>query len=624
MCGINMKTTNLRNLLNWKAQRNGAFVLVMALIVAGVIVFGFLAKEHKSQLQQTRHHGIELARILSEMPFEQLVYNKDHNGLLAIAKYYLGNPEFAYCVVTDADGINRANAKQSGINIPHRAPPSDPSGWLAENFIRLGNSGKNVIEFQAPILSGSHLNGFVRIAFYEPEIYVSSSHIPFLAAITLPIIVIAGMFIYLLRREMQPLKNLGDVISDSVHKNSIANLQIQADGELSEFVGKVNKFVAVTRDKITDLSDSNRELEASSKLLSYQQAKIQSVLHAMPEGMMVFDEAGNISFSNDKISALFGTNNGELKTDSLEWCKDDSVKEFLHKIIHNPLSNYINDSVEFIPKSFSDKKYIAHAYPLFSPRDRNQIQGTLVLFRDYTEESLAKNARGEFVAHVAHELKNPLNVLAMYSESLLREEGESPEFRIEAVNVIQDEVERLSMLINNLLSITKIEMGSMNIDRQRVKLRDLLEDVFTTVKRSGSDKNLEFKFNVLGDLSSLYVDKELLRIALNNLLSNAVKYSESTGVISLSAEEADGFVHIRVADSGIGIPEKEQPLVFDKFFRSDSEDVRSRTGHGLGLSLVKDIVNLHHGSIHIKSEVGNGTEITITLENNAAMLERAG
>lgn len=619
-----MNTQKLKTMFNWQAQKNGFVVLSFSLLVIGIVIYGFLINEQKSKLQQTRHHGIELARILSEIPYEQLIYNKHHNGMLAITKYYLGDPKFAYCIITDKNGFNKANTKQAGIIIPHREPPSDPSGWLTENTFELDSAKRSVIEFQAPILSGNELSGYVRIAFYTPTFYVTANHIPFLAAITLPIIIVAGLFIYLLRREMRPLKNIEDVITDSMQKNSFANIQIKASGELSEFANKVNRFVNTTRERITDLSDNNRELEASSKLLSYQQAKIQSVLHAMPEGMMVFDEAGNISFSNEKISALFDFDKSSMDCGSLNWCKDNDVKCFLEKIVRNPLSNYINDSVEFTPESFKDKKYIAHAYPLFSPRDRNQIQGTLVLFRDYTDESLAKNARGEFVAHVAHELKNPLNVLAMYSESLLREEGESPEFRVEAVNVIQDEVERLSMLISNLLSITQIEMGSMQIDRRRVKLNDLLEDVFTTVKRSGTNKQLDFKLDLPRELSSLYVDKDLLRIALNNLLSNAVKYSDSTGSVSLSAEETDGFIHIKVTDSGIGVSTKEQPLIFDKFYRSDSDDVRSRTGHGLGLSLVKDIVNLHHGSIEIKSEVNQGTEFTITLENNASMLERAG
>ena len=618
-----MNIQAIKPVVNLHSQSRGVLLLLLALFSVSIIIFGFLTYDKNSKLQEMRLHGVELARILSEMPYELLIEDETHNGLLAISKYYTGDSRFAYAVITNKDGINQASVTQPGINIPHRNPPVDPSGWLAENVIELNTNNIYVVEFQAPILSNSNLDGFVRIAFYKPSFYLSSSHIPLLSALSLPVFIVVGLFIYFMHREVRILDKYSDVLAKSINSNNTTDIQINASGELAHFIKKFNEIALDAKNKIHDLSNNNRELETSSKLLSYQQAKIQSVLHAMPEGMLVFDESGNINFSNDKMHALFGMDKSKFNHHSLEWCNDDDVKAFLQKIIHNPLSNYINEYVEFSPSSLADKKYIAHAYPLFSPKDRSQIQGTLVLFRDYTEESLAKNARGEFVAHVAHEIKNPLNVLAMYSESLLTEDGESPEFRIEAVNVIQDEVERLSMLINNLLSITKIEMGSMNINRQRVKITDLLDDAFTSIKRAGTNKQLEYILDVPGDISSLYIDKELMRIAINNLLSNAVKYSDDIGTITLSATEDENTVSITITDTGIGIKENEQQFIFDKFYRSDTKEARSRTGHGLGMSLVKDIVNLHHGSIRINSEVGEGTEITIFLENNAALLERA-
>ncbi|MFK7794519.1 MAG: ATP-binding protein [Gammaproteobacteria bacterium] len=610
-------------LLKWRSQQNSVAVLIGSVLVVGLVIYGLLLNQHNNEIEQTRNHGIELVRLLSEIPYEQLTDNVSSSGILALTKYYLNDANFAYSVVTDNAGYSLVGTERQGIIVPRQIPPADPSGWLAENIYHLESNNEKVVEFQAPILEQGLLKGFIRLAYFYPKMEISPNQIPFLASIALPILMVAVLFLFLMRREMKPLKNIGEVINDSLRINSIDNIKIHANGELSKFVNEVNQYVSITSDKITDLSESNNELEAKSKILSYQQAKIQSVLHALPEGMMIFDESGSISFYNHKVSMLFGVSQDDVQANTLEWCEHAQVKTFLEKIIHNPLSNYINDSVEFNPTNLPERKYIAHAYPLFSPKDNSCIQGTLVLFRDYTEESLAKNARGEFVAHVAHELKSPLNVLAMYSESLMREEGESREFRVEAVNVIQDEVERLSMLISNLLNITKIEMGSLNLDRQRVKIKDLLEDVFTVIERSDSNKNIDFKFDVSNELSSLYVDKDLLRIALNNLLTNAVKYNKDKGVVTLSAEEIDGVVNIRVSDTGIGISENEKSMVFDKFYRSDDDEVRSRSGHGLGLSLVKDIVNLHNGKVEIKSELGKGTEFIILLENNASMLERA-
>jgi signal transduction histidine kinase len=252
------------------------------------------------------------------------------------------------------------------------------------------------------------------------------------------------------------------------------------------------------------------------------------------------------------------------------------------------------------------------------------VFGTLVLFRDVSVEHLAKNARAEFVAHVAHELKTPLNVMAMYSEALQGEEGQDEGFRVEAYNVLHDEVERVSMLINNLLSITKIEMGSLEVVRQRVRPRDLLEDAFNAIARSGRAGGLSLNLDLPREMTPISVDKDLLRIAVNNLLTNAVKYNRPGGSVTLSAEETDDALRIRVRDTGIGIGADEKDKVFDKFYRSNDAEVRSRTGHGLGLSLTRDIIQLHHGRLSVDSTPGEGSEFTIELDKEAVLLGQAG
>ena len=132
-----------------------------------------------------------------------------------------------------------------------------------------------------------------------------------------------------------------------------------------------------------------------------------------------------------------------------------------------------------------------NGYPLFSPKDSQGIYGTLVVVRDVTEYDLARQGRAEFVAHLAHELKTPLNTLALYSETLLDEGRHDEAVLVESANVIHDEVERISALINNLLNITRIEMGSMDVQRQRVRLRDLLEDIAEHMRHPASAKGVE-------------------------------------------------------------------------------------------------------------------------------------
>ena len=228
----------------------------------------------------------------------------------------------------------------------------------------------------------------------------------------------------------------------------------------------------------------------------------------------------------------------------------------------------------------------------------------------------------EFVSHVSHELKSPLNVLKMYSEMLLENAGDSRELRIEAVNVISDEVDRMADLINNLLNVSKIEQGSISLDRQRVRLRDLLEDAVATAARNASEKKIEIQLKLPQELSPVLLDKNLFRIAIGNLIGNAVKYNRPGGSVTLSADETDTEVAIRVRDTGIGIEGEDLARVFDKFYRSPNANTTA-SGHGLGLYLARQIAELHQGSLSVSSELGQGSEFTMLFRKSNALAEES-
>jgi len=183
-------------------------------------------------------------------------------------------------------------------------------------------------------------------------------------------------------------------------------------------------------------------------------------------------------------------------------------------------------------------------------------------------------------------------------------------------------VERLSTLISNILSITKIEMGSLGIERQRVKLREFLQDALERASRDARGKDVSISLDAPKELNAIHADKALLSIALNNLLTNAVKYNGPGGSIVLATEENDEAVRISVRDTGIGIAPQDQGHIFEKFYRSSAEEVRQRTGHGLGLALSKEIVQLHHGTLTVHSKLGEGAEFVIELMKHPSSIQQ--
>jgi len=252
--------------------------------------------------------------------------------------------------------------------------------------------------------------------------------------------------------------------------------------------------------------------------------------------------------------------------------------------------------------------------------------GYLLMIRDATREAQAQQKRAEFVAHVSHELKSPLNTLGMCVETLkapVDPEEDDSEFRLEATNIIGDEVERLAGLISNLLSITQIEMGAMEPQRTRVRLADLVEDVFATSRRSASDPTLTFELDVPPKLPAVLIDKDLMRIALNNLVTHAIKYSNTGGAIKVLVADTPDSVSISVQDTGIGIAPQELASIFNKFYRAEDQTARARGGQGLGLALAQEIVQMHHGAIRVQSEPGVGSTFTIDLWKNAEIVQQA-
>ena len=161
------------------------------------------------------------------------------------------------------------------------------------------------------------------------------------------------------------------------------------------------------------------------------------------------------------------------------------------------------------------------------------------------------------------------------------------------------------------------------MERQRIKLHDLLKDAFATVSRDGRGKDLNFHLDLPKEISALWVDKDLMRIAINNLLTNAIKYNREGGTVSLVAEETEGVVRIAVRDTGVGIAPEDQQRIFDKFYRSERDEIREKSGHGLGLSLAREIVQLHHGTLTLHSELGEGTEFVIEFNKQAGLLKEA-
>lgn len=596
-----------------------------SLIVICVVVALMFARQRDMADARVRAQAASLTQFLAALPYEQLV---SHTGAVGLQALFHSQPadQLAYAVVTDTVGASLDEISQPGLNVPPAALPDSEAAGLTERFLEAGGAaadgGHRIVEFQAPLFDHGRATGYVRLGYFRPETGLKVDQIPFFASLALAVFLLTPVFYFLVRSEIRPIRNMASEIEKIAEGGRFERIRLTASGTINEFLERFNVFAEFAQSRLRELEDANARLLTSGKLLGYQKQRLEKVLEAMPDVVLVLDESGAVSFANGKLKSLLGVTPEEVVGRKVaDWCGERRIVDFIHRFEGKSVARQLTESLEFAPAGARDGTFALRIWPLMSAQGSRS--GTLLVFRDVTVENLAARSRGEFVAHLAHELKTPLNGLAMYGE-MLQDAGETDETtRIEAVNAINDEVQRLATLIDNLLNITRIEMGSLKLERQRVNLRDLLQDAFDHVARGGRETGLEFSLEVPDNLPAASLDKNLLRVALNNLLTNAIKYSNAEGLVTMGAEETADLIRIYVSDTGVGIRPEDRERIFDRFFRADDEQIRSRSGHGLGLSLARDIVHLHHGALRVESEPGKGSRFVIELWKDTVMVQQA-
>ena len=241
--------------------------------------------------------------------------------------------------------------------------------------------------------------------------------------------------------------------------------------------------------------------------------------------------------------------------------------------------------------------------------------GVIAVIHDITEQRKLDEARREFVANVSHELRTPLTNIRSYTETLLDAAGEIPlDTEKQFLGVISGESERMARIVTDLLTLSKLDYGRMELRMTRFSLTDMLRNIGNAMKFTAQDSGHDLQVDAPDGLPRIVGDRERLEQVVVNIVSNAVKYTPSGGHIRVTARKIEpNHVSITIVDDGVGIPKEDVPRLFERFYRVDKARSREAGGTGLGLAIAKEIVEQHEGRIKLDSESGKGTTVTITL-----------
>jgi len=598
------------------SERRGGLLLIAASLVAIFVTCAVVVEwQRDARRDRGRAQGASLARLLSSMDPDRILRPGGGHGALQVVRHSQTNPDFAYAVVVGRRGEPIAQEVVAGVVVPPAALPESPAAWFGERVLS-ASDGSVIREYHAPLMRDTEWLGEIRVGFREPSLALLIESAPLLGQVALAIFLITPVAYALMRFQLRPVAAVTRRLEQMLASEMRA-VEVSPDERVSGFIDRFDCFVGLVEDRMGELRGETHQIKASARVLGYQKARVEGLVEALPEAFVALDERGVGSFASGRLLPLLGVEPDQATGHPFaEWCAIPELQELVAPHLGAQPRQRSSGPVEITPAHRPDEFVAASVHPL-PAGDAEGSPGCVLALRDVTAERLARRAQSDFATHVAHELKNPLNVIDMYCQSLLADEGGSPDFRLEACNVMRDEVERVSTLTSSLLTISRIQAGTLVMKRQRVRLSELLTDVFETIERSARGRELRFRLDLPKELPVVHVDKELLRVALNNLLTNAVKYNREDGEVVLAARLDEDQIEIQVSDTGLGIREEEIDSIFEKFFRSDDPEVRKRSGHGLGLALVNEVSALHGAEVCVESVPGEGSIFSIRLPKSA-------
>ena len=284
------------------------------------------------------------------------------------------------------------------------------------------------------------------------------------------------------------------------------------------------------------------------------------------------------------------------------------ILSFFYSIVLTKPLKKVTESINDISKGDMDKKIDIHGYS-----ELITISDSFNQMIDVIQNQ--NNSRQEFVSNVSHELKTPLASMKVLSDSLLSQEGMPEEIYREFLGDITTEIERMTQIINDLLSMVKLDKNSAQMVVSNISINELLEQLLKRLRPIAAKRNIELIFEsfrpVMAD-----ADEVKLSMAFNNLIENAIKYNYDDGWVRVTLNADHKFFYVTVQDSGVGIPEELQDNVFERFYRVDKARSRETGGTGLGLSISRSVILLHRGSIKLYSKEKEGTTFTVRIPLN--------
>jgi two-component system phosphate regulon sensor histidine kinase PhoR len=592
-----------------KFRRRLALVFITlvgcSVLISGLYTARILKESHISTLQDSMLREIRL--ILATVDWktditfgEQIEYFEQQAG------YY---KEFANARVTfiDRDGRVLGDSDHKASTMDNHIMREEVQQALASKnagySIRYSDTVKqNMLYTAFPVIENDELIGYMRLALSLQDVEEVIAQLWMYLIVGLGLLFgITGLVSYRLAQGLtRPLEKITGVAQQITRMNYDSRVQVSGKDEVGQLAKAINTMAS--------------SLQLQMNRISENEGRLKSVLDNMISGVVMIDEQGKIVLLNRTAEEMLGLPSTKIMG------KDYTV-----------IKQHF-DFVKLIEECMERRELIREEIVFFFPEEQvldvnlvpmeastNQWTGMVIVLHDITEIRRLEKMRSEFVANVSHELKTPIAAVKGFAETLLAGALDDKDTARSFLQIIFDESERLNRLIVDILELSKIESRRIPLHFSPVHVQSLMSKSMGMMAEEARKKQISLDIQVDEDIY-IEADEDRLRQIVINLLSNGINYSPEGGrvkarvyTLPFNDQDEKEWVRIDIIDTGMGIPKKDLPRIFERFYRVDKARSRSSGGTGLGLSIVKHLVELHKGSISVKSEVGMGTTFSIQL-----------
>ncbi|WP_127582846.1 two-component system histidine kinase PnpS [Paenibacillus koleovorans] len=462
-------------------------------------------------------------------------------------------------------------------------------------------TNRQMLYVALPIERDGRILGFARLSMSleEVETAIATLWWGLLGGLLVVFVIAAAASFRIAHQLTRPLDKITRVAQQITNMNYKSRVYIRNKDEIGQLGQAINT-----------MADS---LHVQMNRIRENEARLSSVLDNMVSGVVMIDEAGLIVLLNRSAEVILGYSSRELigrrhdevnqpieLTQLIQACMDRNER--------------IRDEMNFY---FPEERLLEVSLVPMLQLDQ-EWAGLVIVLHDITAIRRLEKVRSEFVANVSHELKTPVAAVKGFAETLLAGAMNDPAIAKQFLQIIYDESERLNRLIGDILELSKIESKRVPLQFSPVHLNSFLGKLMEIMQPEAERKSIELSMYVNEELY-LEADEDRLGQIVINLLSNGINYTPEGGKVKVTAmpipgDQTDGEgVRIVITDTGIGIPKKDVPRIFERFYRVDKARSRSSGGTGLGLSIVKHLVELHRGTIRVESDLGLGSRFILEL-----------